>query len=419
MNGDLVGHLSKLKNSALEFQYSDSWIEDYPSFPISRNLPVTEKVYKGEEVSNYFENLLPDSKQVREKLAANLKAGSASEFDLLSIVGKDCIGALQLVPDDWEPPQLEEAKGIELSEQEILETLNSLYNQPLGMGREEDFRISLAGNQEKTALLKINNKWLRPIGSSPTTHIFKPAMGVFANGIDMRDSVENEYLCLAIFKHFGLTTANAEIIKIDDKQIFVVERFDRRRDGKFIYRLPQEDMCQALGYPSTKKYQNDGGPGIEKIMELLKESDNSELDRKDFLKAQLLNWLIAGIDGHAKNYSIFWEPGGFKMTPIYDVLSAASVIKKGKLSSDKIKLAMCVGENRHYKWKKIHLRHWFQTQEKIKYPKKDLEEIIHEILRDSKKLRDSISKKMPKDFSEESFECILTLTEDNIRKLEY
>ena len=179
MNGDLVGHLSKLKNSALEFQYSDSWIEDYPSFPISRNLPVTEKVYKGEEVSNYFENLLPDSKQVREKLAANLKAGSASEFDLLSIVGKDCIGALQLVPDDWEPPQLEEAKGIELSEQEILETLNSLYNQPLGMGREEDFRISLAGNQEKTALLKINNKWLRPIGSSPTTHIFKPAMGVF------------------------------------------------------------------------------------------------------------------------------------------------------------------------------------------------------------------------------------------------
>ena len=48
-------------------------------------------------------------------------------------------------------------------------------------GELEDFRISIAGAQEKTAFLRHQGKWCRPIGSTPTTHIFKLPLGLVGN----------------------------------------------------------------------------------------------------------------------------------------------------------------------------------------------------------------------------------------------
>ena len=139
----------------------------------------------------------------------------------------------------------------------------------MGLGLDEDFRISVAGAQEKTALLWHEGRWLKPRGTTPTTHLLKTQMGTLPNGLDLSLSVENEYYCLKLMGAFGLPVNAAEIQTFGRTKALVVERFDRRwtRDKRLL-RLPQEDCCQALSVPPTRKYQSDGGPGIADIQPL-------------------------------------------------------------------------------------------------------------------------------------------------------
>jgi serine/threonine-protein kinase HipA len=154
--------------------------------------------------------------------------------------------------------------------------------------------------------------------------------------------------------------------RFEDVTALVVERFDRRRaeNGKRILRLPQEDFCQITGTPPTGKYESDGGPGIETIMRILLGSQESAKDRETFYIAQILFWLLAAPDGHAKNYSVFIERGGrFRLTPLYDIMSAYPVLGHGRLiPQKKLKLAMAFrGMDRHYEWAKISPRHLRET----------------------------------------------------------
>ena len=123
---------------------------------------------------------------------------------------------------------------------------------------------------------------------------------------DMRTSVENEWLCSKIVAAYGLPIARCEMARFEDQKVLVVERFDRRlsSDETWIVRLPQEDMCQATGTPALHKYESDGGPGIEAIMEVLSGSTRAAQDRRDFFMTQMIFWLLAATDGHAKNFSI-------------------------------------------------------------------------------------------------------------------
>src|SRR5690606_32185398 len=150
----------------------------------------------------------------------------------------------------------------------------------------------------------------------------------------------------------------------EDQKALVVERFDRRRSsrGDWWLRLPQEDMCQALGVHPDRKYEAEGGPGVLDIMELLRRSEHAEQDRHAFFKAQIVFWLLAATDGHAKNFSIFLDAGGaYRMTPLYDVLSAYPIMGKGPnlLDAYDAKLAMAVvSKNRHYQIRNIVPRQW-------------------------------------------------------------
>ena len=108
-------------------------------------------------------------------------------------------------------------------------------------------------------------------------------------------------------------------------------------------RLPQEDFCQATATAPALKYESDGGPGIGKIMDLLLGSEKAAADRRDFMRTQLVFWLLAAIDGHAKNFSIFLRAGGaYQLTPRYDILSAHPMLGhgRGRLSPRKITMAM-------------------------------------------------------------------------------
>jgi serine/threonine-protein kinase HipA len=285
-------------------------------------------------VSSFFENLLPDSSEIRQRIRNRYRAASLSAFDLLSEIGRDCVGAIQLLPENEAPSLTGRIEGRPIDEHEMATILKGLTAMGMG-GRaiDEEFRISLAGAQEKTALLWHEGRWLVPHGSTPSTHILKLPLGRIGGlGLDMTGSVENEWLCSKITTAMGLKTAHCEIARFEDVTALVVERFDRRRtdDGKHILRLPQEDFCQITGTPASGKYESDGGPGIEAIMSILFGSQEAAKDRETFFTAQALSWLLAAPDGHAKNYSVFIERGGrFRMTPLYDIMSAYPVIGHG------------------------------------------------------------------------------------------
>lgn len=403
MNGILVGQWRRLKNGATEFQYADRWLSSTRSRPISLSLPLSSKIYRGDEVYNFFDNLLPDNEQIRSRIQQRFQTNTKTPFELLSAIGQDCVGAIQLY--QYNTHIVKTVYAEPLSESDIENTLKNYRTFPLGMEQEDDFRISIAGAQEKTALLYYNDQWMRPLHTTPTSHIFKLPIGMVAQGqLDLSNSCENEWLCLQIMRTFGLNVPFASIEHFGEMKTLIVERFDRRwsENKKWLVRLPQEDMCQALNIAPARKYESDGGPGILQIMQLLRGSANPNEDRKQFFKAQIVFWLLCAIDGHAKNFSIFLEPQGhYRLTPFYDVMSAYPLIKPNGLSKQKVKMAMAwQGENKHYLWDKIQLRHVFATAKLAGLSQSIVEDILNEILSCLPKIEKISVRHLPDDISE-------------------
>ncbi|MEE9335724.1 MAG: type II toxin-antitoxin system HipA family toxin [Granulosicoccaceae bacterium] len=367
MNGELVGHWTQLSGNRQEFSYVDSWLQSPNSRPLSLSMPLSlnNTVYKNDLVEPYFDNLLPDNLQIKERLQSRVKALSTGAFDLLAEFGMDCVGAVQLVSAESSHDNVRTIQATLLSEQAIEAELRSVTATPILGQQQADFlRLSIAGAQEKTALLKQGSDWYRPSGSTPTTHIIKLPMGKVGNEqADLSTSVENEWLCSKIIAAFGVPIAQCDIATFGAQKALVVERFDRRlsKDKDWWVRIPQEDLCQATATPSAFKYESDGGPGVKAINNLLLGSRTAREDVENFIKAQILFWMLCAPDGHAKNFSIFIEKHGrYTMTPLYDVISAYPIMGKGKhsIAENKIKMAMAMpGRNKHYHWAKVQPRH--------------------------------------------------------------
>lgn len=362
LNGRQTGRLRRASSGAIDFQYDESWLNWKHTFPVSLSLPLREDAYSGAEVVAVFDNLLPDNDDIRRRIAARAKADGTDAYSLLSAIGRDCVGALQFLPEGAEPGKAGAINARPIVDVEIGEMLLDLRNTPLGIDPESDFRISIAGAQDKTALLRVDDEWLLPEASTPTTHILKTQIGQ-AGDFDMSTSVENEHLCMSILDVLDLPVARTQIVDFDGTRALVVERFDRHwtSDGRLL-RVPQEDCCQALSVPPTRKYQSDGGLGINDILSFLKASDDPAADQQLFIKAQIAFWVLGAIDGHAKNFSVFVYPGGgFRLTPLYDVMSAQHLLEGGKIRRNQAKLAMSVGDKNHYRILDIQPRHYLQT----------------------------------------------------------
>ena len=382
LNGRRVGTFRRERTGAVDFRYDEAWLAWENAIPVSLSLPLREDRYIGDPVFAVFDNLLPDNDAIRRRLAERTGAAGEDAFSLLSAIGRDCVGALQFLPEDSEPGVAGAVSARRIDDAEIGAIIANLARQPLGLGDDQDFRISLAGAQEKTALLFWRRRWHVPQGTTATTHIFKPAMGLLPNGIDMRASVENEHFCMRLAAELGLPAARTEIAEFDGRRVLVVERFDRlwTRDRRLL-RIPQEDMCQALSVPPARKYQADGGPGIREIAALLQGSDDPDTDRTIFFKAQVIFWLLAAIDGHAKNFSLRLSPGGrFRLTPLYDIMSGQPALDAGQIRHNRFKLAMSVGDNRHYVVGSITPRHFIQSADACGMPAGSLDEIFAELV---------------------------------------
>ncbi len=381
LNARLVGQLRKRASGAVEFKYDDRWLAWEHALPISTSLPLREDRYTGDRVIAVLDNLLPDHEPIRRRVAERVSAEGYDVYSLLAKLGRDCVGALQFLPVGQEPGPAGAVAGRTISDKDIGNKIRALAMAPLGIDDDEEFRLSIAGAQEKTAFLYWKKKWHVPHGTTPTTHIMKPQIGMLPNGIDMRHSVENEHLCLKLTAALGLPTARSEIRDFGGERVLIIERFDRHWTGdKRLLRLPQEDFCQALSVPSTRKYDADGGPGIGDILNLLKAADEPTADQRMFLKAQIVFWLLGATDGHAKNFSIFLRPGArFNLTPLYDVMSAQPAVDAGKLKKSKFKLALAVGDQRHYIIGTVLPRHFTQSAARNGVPGALVAEICAEL----------------------------------------
>ena len=212
----------------------------------------------------------------------------------------------------------------------------------------------------------MSGRWCRPLGPTPTTHILKLPLGlVGGRRLDLSHSVYNEWLCAQLLRELGLPVARTEIASFDGTTVLAVERFDRQWvDGPnpWIARIPQEDFCQVMGVASQQKYESLGGPSMQQCLQVLQGSQTAAADIRQFLCAQLAFWLLAATDGHAKNFSIFLLPGGgYRMTPLYDVISVWPVIGSGpnRVAWQEARLAMAVrSKNAHYELARIQTRHW-------------------------------------------------------------
>lgn len=430
-NGELIAHWTPASRQPMALRYDDTWLASPSARPLSLSLPLPltgNEPLRGDRVEYFFDNLLPDSGTIRRRLAQRHAAGSEDTFDLLAAIGRDCVGAVQFLPADAPPAGFDRIEGEPLDEEAVAALLRATVASGAWaphQGKATEFRVSIAGAQEKTALLLHAGTWLRPLGATPTTHILKLPLGQVGNmQADMRTSVYNEWLCLKFMGALGLDVAQADIVTFaDHPPVLVVERFDRKRhsSGTWILRLPQEDFCQALGVSAARKYESDGGPGIERLAQVISGSQNARADLRTLLASQVVFWLLAATDGHAKNFSIRLQAGGaYALAPLYDVLSAWPVIGSGKtqLAWRDARLAMAVsGKNRHYALATIMRRHFNATAARCGWGA-NAEDIMEELLARVEPAIAAVTRLMPAGFPHDVAEAIFGGVRQQVRRLQ-
>lgn len=417
MNGELVGTWT-VDRATHAFTYDASWITSPKVRSLSLSLPVTaSREVRGDVVAHYFDNLLPDNDRIRERLRRRFGTRGTDAFSLLEAIGRDCVGAVQLLPQGTEPIGWNRVDCEPLSERQIAEILRAVPGHAgPGAPLQDDylFRISIAGAQEKTAFTRHRGRWCRPHGATPTTHIFKLPLGLVGGSrrVDLSDSVQNEWVCAQIVAELGLPVAPTTMARFGEEDVLVVERFDRAwmDGGTWIARLPQEDFCQALGVPPRLKYEADGGPGMAKCLQLLAGSADPQQDRLAFQLTQLAFWLMAATDGHAKNYSIFLQPGdSYVMTPLYDILSMWPYFGKSpnRFNRKQAGLAMAMrAKNAHYKLETIQPRHWHQLA--MKHGGPTVWEAMQALVERVETALSAVEKRLPKGFPGSTWEAIST-----------
>lgn len=316
LNGVRVAVIDQ-ERSRLRLEYTEDALDQHPlGTPLlSLSLALRRERYTHGVVRPFLDGLLPEG-EARQAVARDFSVGTDDTYGLIRALGRDCAGALVIQPvDEASPPPPTTLTAERLSDAEIADLIANLRSAPLGAGGR--VRISLAGVQEKVLLTRMpDGAWGRPVDGTPSTHILKPEIDRFP------ETVENEAFCMRVAKHLGLPVANVETTSVAERKLIVVERYDRvvHPDGS-VERLHQEDLCQAFGALPDRKYEEDGGPSLQRIAGILQAAaapDSLEV----LLRAVTLNVLIGNGDAHAKNFSLLHEPSGaLRLTPLYDLLS--------------------------------------------------------------------------------------------------
>jgi serine/threonine-protein kinase HipA len=354
IEGLLAGRVHANKNGRLSLTYEEAWRASPQGYSLSVSMPLADVTYPQKSVSPYLWNLLPENPNVLQRWAQQYHVSAGNPFKLLAHVGADVPGAAQFMPPErLAEIQAEQHPTIEwITVDQLRERLRQLRDDISAVRRPGDIgKMSLPGAQAKTAFYRDpqTGRWGVPGGRTPTTHIIKPCIPGF-DGL-----VEDEHLCQDIAARLGMPAARSSVLMLDQPYI-VVERYDRLPPApgtEFPRRIHQEDVCQALGLMPTRKYQEDGGPGISQITTLIRRvSADPDADVERFLKANMFNWLIGGTDAHAKNYSFLIDAGdAIRLAPLYDL---SSQLPYPDLITQRV--SMKIGD--HYDMERVSLTDW-------------------------------------------------------------
>lgn len=338
-NSDFVGDLSKDELGGVCFEYADG-----VKYPISLSLPLRKEVYVNKECKGFFNGLLPEGENVRVAIGKKYGINPKNDFSILKAVGYDCAGALAFFEDEQENlEEFHEIQGKVLSDDELEKYILELPKKPLALG--SDMRLSLAGAQDKTALITIDGKIALPEKDVPTTHILKPAIA------DFKETIENEFICLKSAEKLGIKVPKVQIGQANSTKYFLIERYDRKIENGRLKRIHQEDFCQAYNIPSAYKYQSEGGVNFKQCFELLRKTSFPAVSIRQFIDLIIFNFLIGNNDAHGKNFSILHhDDGTMEFAPAYDVLSSWVYPELSK------KMAMKIGG--YYEPDKILPRHF-------------------------------------------------------------
>lgn len=348
MSGEFAGWLKRDKNGKVSFKYDETYRNNVNATPLSLVLPISKPLHSGRKLNSWLAGLLPDNPNVLERWGRQFKVSWRSPYALLAFVGTDCAGAVQFLQDfDKNKPQ--EGSLAPLSETYISDRLQALIADPSAWTPAmANGQFSLAGVQAKMALRLHKSSWVLPSGSEPTSHIFKLPM----QNYDLQ--LFNEHLCLKLSRPLGIPAAESELLTFRGIQALVVTRYDRR-EGKRgnLLRIHQEDLCQALGFPPSSKYQSDQGPGpldIIKLFQSVMGPEQSKIAIETFIRALAMSWVLAGTDAHAKNYSLLLSGSQVRLAPLYDLNSALPylvdderALTPGKIGRTSARLAMTIG----------------------------------------------------------------------------
>lgn len=327
-----AGALSQQENGTLSYAYDAAYRNAEDARAISFSMPLAEAVFEDRVVRPFFSGLLPDE-AARQKLAGALGVSAGNAFGLLEVIGGECAGALSLYPAGETPPP-DDDDGVEiLTKERLEEILGKLRERPL-LGGEEGVRLSLAGSQDKLAVCVEGDKIGLAKGGRPTTHILKPVIQV------LDGTVENELFCLRLAARLKLPVPSAELRRNGKVPFLLIERYDRVKDKSgHITRLHQEDFCQALGVPPELKYEEEGGPGIERCLDLINRATaRPAADRLGFIRMLIFHYLVGNADAHGKNYALLYRNTTPDLSPLYDAVCTAAYPRLAK------KLAMKVGD---------------------------------------------------------------------------
>ena len=362
IDGRRAGVITEDQTGRLDFTYDPAWRADRDATPLSLSMPLASRSHGDPVIRAFLWGLLPDSEQVLDRWARTFHVSARNPFALLRHVGEDCAGAVQFTAPDRAEALLAGNGGIDpLDDTEIAERLRILRKDPAAWHMAKTGQFSLAGAQAKTALHydAETQRWGAPWGAVPTTHILKPAV----TGLDDHDL--NEHLCLETARAVGLRVATSKVVSFGDERAVVVERYDRARasDGR-VRRVHQEDACQALAVPPTRKYQNEGGPAPEQIVALLRQEIRPAVVASEsvssFVDALAFNWIVGGTDAHAKNYSVLLSGGRVRLAPLYDI---ASALPYDDMYLPKLRMAMRIHDEYRLEW--IRSRHWQRLAEHL------------------------------------------------------
>lgn len=375
-----VGSLVFDKEERLSFQYDKTWLSFKDRFPLSLALKLEDKVHGHLETKSFFENLLPEG-EIKDLLEAHGKSSIKSEFGFLQEFGGDCAGAFKVMPEKVKISKTKIPRKV-LTLDVIYKYLSEKKSLTDVILNKEGGKFSLAGAQDKFAVIYEENKIFLPLDGSPTTHIIKPHVRYFNS---THDTPYNEYFCMKLAGDIGLNVPKVDIIE-GEYPLFIVERFDRVKVKTNFSRIHQQDFCQAQGITSLKKYESDGGPSFVDNFNLVKDNSIAPIpDLNQLLKWLIFNLVVGNNDSHSKNLAFLQTKEGIRLAPFYDLLST-SVYKE-------------IGQNFAFKLGGQNL--WFKLKSRL-FDKLSTELGLKEdvISKQALKVLERIDKKLPKNVRE-------------------